>query len=398
MLAVPAPAVMAPVGDAQAVLGNVNKVRDDMMDTGQTVAQIGNQQKEDMGRWSRFVKNTMEKHATKIQAILKFTAAFNKTMMMIARFYPLIVLVLIVLAFFGKPLEYIMLFLAGIIISIIWIIVFIFGLDVLRVVPYLFYNMIMVASPTILFALVSAGIFLILLIICLILGAINKATGGSLKHLILCQNSPEAWFKIGSFQHKNNNKYQRGFFCSKPCAKRYKPDDLTGDFCEKLPSDVPGFCPNAQVMRLYTGFKRNDSPYTFKTYNTRNPKYYSRTPLMREELLRDSFFRKKEIIEKCQKPMQQYNDLTLNICSSTDTYLKSRYAGMDDAAINKLRNVCGMAFCSASSNYPFCNKLNNSSMLDSSEFVKQVIKIITAIILFFVLLIFTFNFMFNKDI
>lgn len=397
MLAIPSPGVL-PVTDTQLTMLNAGEKVDDVKTWGDRLVAFGHSKQEDSGRWSRFVKNTIVRHANKILAVAKFTAAFNKTMLMIARFYPLIVLVLIILAFFGKPLEYIMLFLAAVIVSIAWIIVYIFGRNVLRVVPYFFYNAIAVVLPTLIFALVSIGIFLLILVICVILGIVNKSTGGSLKHLILCQNSPEAWFKNNAVHYKDGNKYKRGFFCSKPCAKRYKPDDLSGTFCEKLPRDTPGFCPNAQVMRLYTGFNRKDRPYTFKSYNTRNPKYYSKTPLMREDLLRGSFFRKKEVLERCSRPMQKYNDLTLNICSSTDTYLKTRHAGLDDQSIKKLRNACGMAFCSAKSNYPFCNKLTNSSMMDSSEFVKQVIKIITAIILFFVLLIFTFNFMFDKDI
>lgn len=396
-LVAPVPGVHPGIEVAQ-VQANVQETTDDVKAIADRTVEIGQDVKQDQGRWARFVKNTMEKHKDKILAVAKFTAAFNKTMRMIARFYPLILLVLIVLAFFGKPLEYIMLFLAAIIVSIIWIIVYIFGLNILRVVPYMFYNFFAVTVPTIIFALVSLGIFLIIFLVCLILAIINKATGGSLKHLVLCQNSPEAWFKISSFHQKDNNKFKRGFFCSKPCGKRYKPDDLTGAFCEKLPGDTPGFCPNAEIMRLYTGFKRSDRPYTFKMYDTKNPKYYSKAPFLREDILMRSFLRRKELLEKCEKPMAKYRDLTLNICSSTDAYLKSNYAGMDDKTIKKLRNVCGLAFCSAKNNYPFCNKLTNSTHMDSSEFVKQVIKIITTIILFMVVLIFSFNFMFDKNI
>lgn len=396
-LVAPVPGVH-PVLDTATVQGNVQDATSNVMEKGDRVIDQAQEIKQDQGRWARFVKTTIEKHKDKILAIAKFTAAFNKTMLMIARFYPLILLVLIILAFFGKPLEYIMLFLAAIIISIIWIIVFIFGLNILRVVPYLFYNIFAVTAPTIIFALVSLGIFLIIFVVCLILAIINKATGGSLKHLVLCQNSPEAWFKFSSFHQKDSNKFKRGFFCSKPCGKRYKPDDLTGAFCEKLPGDTPGFCPSAEIMRLYTGFKRSDRPYTFKMYDTKNPRYYSKTPLLREDILMRSFLRRKELLEKCEKPMAKYKDLTLNICSSTDAYLKSNYAGLDDKTIKKLRNVCGLAFCSSKNNYPFCNKLTNSTNMDSSEFVKQVIKIITAIILFMVVIIFSFNFMFDRNI
>lgn len=397
MLAVPAPAV-APGLEIAAVQGNVQETTDDVKALADRTVTIGQDVKQDQGRWARFVKTTLEKHKDKILAIAKFTAAFNKTMLMIARFYPLILLVLIILAFFGKPLEYIMLFLAAIMVSVIWIIVFIFGLPILRVIPYMFYNAFAVVLPTTLLAMVSLGIFLFIFVACIILAIINKATGGSLKHLILCQNSPESWFKFSSFHQKENNKFKRGFFCSKPCGKRYKPDDLTGAFCEKLPGDTPGFCPSAEIMRLYTGFKRSDRPYTFKMYNTKNPKYYSKTPLLREDILMKSFLRRKDLLEKCEKPMAKYKDLTLNICSSTDAYLKSNYAGMDDKTIKKLRNVCGLAFCNSKNNYPFCNKLTNSTNMDSSEFIKQLIKVITAIILFMVVIIFSFNFMFDRNI
>lgn len=369
---------------------------DDGLNWGDKMVQNANKNVESASRWTRWTRDFILKHKNKILALAKATVAFNKTMRMIARFYPLIILILIILAFFGKPLEYIMLFLAAVIVSIIWIIVFILGQPVLRVIPYLPYALFKVWIPWLAYSILISGIFLVLLIVCLVLAIANEASGGKLKNLVLCQNSPEAWFKVSSFQHKNI--FKRGFFCSRPCLSRYKPDQNTQGFCEKLKRDTPGFCPNSEIMRIYTGFKRKDRVYTFKSYSAKNPKYYFKSPMMREGLLRDSFMRRRKFLEQCEKPMAPYKNLTLNICSSTDAYLKTRFNGMDDKAIKRLRNVCGAAYCSASSNYPFCNKLANSSDMDSSMLVKQIIKIILSIIIFFVILIFVFNYMFRQSI
>jgi hypothetical protein len=321
----------------------------------------------------------------------KAISKFAKTMAMVARFYPIIIVALIILAFFGKPLEYIMLFIAAIIVSILWVIVYIFGLPVVRVIPYIPYNIAFHFIPFLAFSIVIFTIFVVVSLFCLILAGLNVATSGSLQNMILCQNGPEAWYQIPNYHL--DNIYKRSFFCVKPCNARYEPD---GDsMCKKMYKAQPAYCPPAEIMRIYSGYNKGDRNYYFKDFNEHNIKYLKATPENREKMLRDHYIKKVQYLDKCSAPMAPYSDITLNICANLDNLEKSNT--LKPKQLKKLRDVCFQGYCNSKTNYPFCAKRVHSSSIDMSQLIKQICKIIAIIIVFFLIIIFMLKIMYLKN-
>ena len=364
---------------------NAREAGSDAANMGARVGEKAMEQKDKSIRIVQWGKDFAQKNAHHIARISRWIQTFVKTMKMIARFYPLIILVLVILAFFGKPLEYIMLFLGGVIVSILWIFIWILDQDVVAVIPYCLYQFFVYLVPYLVYAVVMLTVFLIVTLFCGILAAINALTHGALKNWVLCQNSPESWFKTSSFQ--DNNRHKRSFFCSKPCGTRFKPDG--DETCKRLDKTQPSFCPQAEIMRLYTKYSTGDSPSYYKDYNTNNPKFLSKEPREREILLKNYYIKQVNFNKTCQEAMKPYTDITLNICSNLDMLENTKK--LDKGTILKLKNVCSQTYCNASSSYPFCSSKAKSSDIDMSQLVKQIIKIIAIITVFFILLIFILN-------
>jgi preprotein translocase subunit SecG len=330
--------------------------------------------------------NFAERHADKIAAAIKFA----RIVLMIAKWFPVLVLVLIALAFFGRPLEFIMLFLAAVMVSIMFGIMYIFSIDVIRVLPYLPYNIIVSFIPYLIFCVVILVVFLIISLFIMILALINAASGGGLKYWPLCHNSPEAWFKTPSYQLGNS--YSRGFFCAKPCGSRYIPD---GDNCKKIDEYQPSYCPNAEVMRMFTGYSRGDSVPFYADYNSSNFKYMLKQPPEREKLLKDHYLKRVKFLENCKIPkMMIFDKISLNMCASVDMLEQTKQIKSGDAL--KLKQVCKQAFCTAPSNYPFCAAKADSSSGNSAQLVKQLCKITAILIVFFLIFIMCLNLIFRK--
>jgi hypothetical protein len=377
--------VISPAQAAAMQAALAQKIQVDTINTTQRGIEKGLNEKDKASKAVQWFKDFSQKHAQHIATLMKWVTTFVKTMKMIARFYPIIVLVLIILAFFGKPLEYIMLFLGGVIVSILWIFIWILDQDVVAVIPYSIYQSGVYLIPYLLYAFTMFILFFIISIFCLILAGINGLLGGRLKHWVLCQNSPEAWFKTPSFQ--DNNLYKRSFFCAKPCGSRFKPDG--DDACKRLDKTQPSYCPQAEIMRLYTGYSTGDSPSYYSDYNTSNPNFLAKSPYDREMLLKEYYMKQINFNQTCQEAMTPYTDITLNICSNLD--MLENTGKIDKATLVKLKNVCAQTYCNASSNYPFCSSKAKSSDMDMSQLVKQIIKIIAIITVFFILLIFILN-------
>ena len=349
--------------------------------------------KEEMDNYIAQKKEEFETWKLKMQIKFEKVIAFGKTMLMIARFYPIIILVLIILAFFGKPLEYIMLFIAALIVTILYGVVYIFGVDVIRVIPYTLYNAVVYLIPYLAYAILILVVFVLITFFIAILAAINSF-GGCIQDWVLCDNSPEAWFKTPSYQY--GNRFHRGFFCSKPCMARYAPDGPDGEKCKRIYMYQPSYCPNAEIMRIYSGHSRSDLIPYFLDYNTNDVRYFLKSPHDREAILKEHYLKKNKFNRQCQEAMLPYNELTLNMCSSLDALQKSGKLSATDAL--KLSKVCKEAYCGIYStgkgdnytskvlNYPFCAGRASSSSLNQSQLIKQVCKVLALIMVFIIIL------------
>lgn len=311
-----------------------------------------------------------------------------KTFAMVARFYPLIMVALVILAFFGQPLEYIMLFISGIIVSILWVFVYILGLPIVNIIPYTLYFIAVYFLPLMAYTIILLIVFVLVSLLCGILAAINVATGGSLNKWLICDNSPTSWYTTSSYHL--DNQYRRSFFCVKPCAARYEPDGDSS--CKKIDSSQPSFCPQAEIMRIYSGNTNDSVPY-FLDYNTTNPSFILKNPKERKELLKDHYIKKITFLNKCNGPMKPYNNISLNICANLDHFEKNKT--FNKAYLEKMRNACKQAFCNSDTNYPFCSVKVNSASNDPSIIIKQIIKIIALTIVFVIFILFIFQTIFK---
>ena len=316
----------------------------------------------------------------------------TKEFLMVARFYPIIVLVLIVLAFFGKPLEYIMLFISAIIVTIIFGVVYILGVDYIRVVPFTVYNFIVYLIPLFAYTIIIFVVFLLVSVVIFLIAVFNGCCGGPISDIIRCDNRPESWYKTPNFHLKNM--YSRGFFCGKPCMAHYQPD---GTNCKKMYKYTPSYCPVAETMRIYTGASRSDKLSYFMNYNTNDFKYFLKQPSQREYILKDHFVKKIVYQESClkSKDLMQHDNISLSICSSIDALSQNGTLSVPQSI--SLRGACKDAYCTSTSNYPFCTKPGKASGLDASQFIKQICKILAILIGFFLIMCMCMQFLFSKE-
>lgn len=305
------------------------------------------------------------------------------------KFFPIIVLVLIILAFFGKPLEYIMLGLALVIIGIVYVMYCILSCDAFLWIPMIFWFTYQMIIPFFLYCCVFGALLLFVLVICLILAAINGITANGLKRLIMCQNNPANWYLIPNYQL--GNKWERGIMCSRPCYSGYYPD-TTGLFCKRLPKGNPPYCPYAETMRIYSGTSRTDKKYKFFDFNPMHHlNYITKSPAAREEMLKSYYMNKKTFNETCQDQLADYRNISLGICSATDILNADANNPLTKSMTAKqqqqLNEVCKQAFCNADKSYPFCANLGNSNTSDKSAIIIMVIKIAIYIIMFMIFIV-----------
>lgn len=302
------------------------------------------------------------------------------------QFFVIIVLARIVVGFFSKPLEFIMLGLACIILSILYVIYYIFYIQVFIWIPFSIWFIIFDITPLVLFTIIMMALFLVITLFCMILGIINWMTKGSLKSLVLCENHVAAWYKTPNYHL--TNKYERGFFCSRQCFTGYYPDS-SGMSCVKVSRGVPSYCPQAEVMRMYTS-NTSDKIYAFKDYQVNgNLKYLASTPVNREKLLKNYYLKKRDFLEKCEKPMKEFDYMSLGLCSSIDVI---DHNGIDPKVINNMKIACAQAFCNSKKNYPFCSLLSGTGEEDPGEFWTKVMKILVLIITFMIIISFILSY------
>lgn len=335
---------------------------------------------------SKFSRQTQQYYAKFAQKILQF----NNFIMTMMRFMPVIKVFIAIILIFSNLLQYVIMAIAWLAIAIIEVGYKIISLPPLIYLVFLVYFIIVDVVPFLMYTVVFLALLVIITVLCIFLAFIDSCTGGHLKILILCQNSPAAWYKTPA--HHLYNSYSRGLLCSKPCLKGYYPD-TTGTSCVRLPSATPPYCPQAQVMRLYSGDGKNDKHTMYKKYRTKaNYKYLLKTPSDREAILLDDFTKRQEHYDKCSNKknvvgMSKHDRITRNVCANLDALKKSgKLHGMSESEIEKLEQVCHESFCNSKSSYPFCSSLSDISEANFADIIRKIIMTIISIIMYSVTL------------
>lgn len=367
--------------------------------SGKEMKQEGTQhQDKKKTRWQEW----MDEKGKWVKEVAQKVAQFNKFVMMIARFAPIIKIAVAIIIITSNLLFYVIMVIAWIGAAILEVIFFIISLPPFIQIIWAVYFVISDGIPFVLYMLVFLTLLLIITAFCLLASFIDIITGGSLKNIVLCQNGPAAWYKVPN--HHLKNRYERGLFCSKPCREGYRPDD-SGQYCVRQPKEAPSYCPQAQIMRFYTKEGKNDSKYVYRDLKTTgNLSYLMKTPDKREDMLLEHYLKKQRFKEDCSlRPknsdnssntadMTKYNPLTMNICANLESLSSSDVMRHDAETIMKLREVCNQAYCDSSSTYPFCTSLSGRMESNGADLIRKIIMAMVAMICFVVTMIIVFSY------
>lgn len=336
-------------------------------------------------RTAHHLKEFAVKRAEFMATMASHAIKFKKFMAIIAKFMPIIKVMLIIIMVFTNLLQYVIMFMAGIFIAILLVIFKILSIPGIIYIPTALYWFVADFIPFLIFFIIYMVILIFITAICALIAALNKMFGGVFENLIHCENGPASWYQRLNWHF--GNRYNRGLFCSQPCRKGYRPD-VTGSFCEKNDKLAADFCPQAQVMRIWSGHNRTDKKYSYRDFDDQsNVKYRMKMPEERERMIKDYFLKRKRFFEACDDSMKKYDHVTLGICSNLDVIERSGLYGLNKNDIDKLKKVCNQAFCTPDNTYPFCAALANTSKADDEILLKLLVKFGIGIIVFLVVFV-----------
>ena len=349
-----------------------------------------------------FFNEKSEWISDKVQSISEFMAkvslrisqfiSFIRTMVV---FFSVVVLMRIIIGIFQNPLKYILLGVAIIPVTAMYICTFLLSIPPFVYLAYIVLWLFVSVLPWVLIIVFNIAFFCLIFVFVAILAVINYCTGGALKYMVLCQNPPSAWFTTPN--HHLGNRYIRGLFCSKPCMEGYRPD-MGPSLCRREPMFKPAYCPEAEIMRLYTKYK-NDKNFMYKDFPTvGNLRYLSQNPIERRRLLARYYGDKVEYLSKCNKEMQEHKTVPLHVCMSLDVLEDNELNQLSKQTVEKLRRVCQETYCTANSNYPFCNKRPAVNNLHGAEIWKNIIKILITTMVFGYVLNYTLEYLYGIDL
>lgn len=343
-------------------------------------------------KYAELLKDNNLNWFQRIVEFAKKTAEYAQMIFTVIKFFPIITVFLIFLAFLGRPVEFIVLIFGLFLMIALYIIYSVLNLPPFIYVVAAVWFAIFDIIPLLIYCAVFTALFILVFIVCIILTALNTITGGALKDIVLCDNPPNAWYKTANYHL--DNKWERGIFCTRPCFGRYKPDP-TGINCKKLPKGYPPYCPQAEIMRIYTR-KKADRKYKFNNFDDKsNVKYMSKNPLEKENALKKHYLTKRSFMDSCDKKMSDFNSIALNICSSADSFEATKH--LQPKEILKLKQVCAQGFCGANKNYPWCSKMSGLKEDDNNAIIKKVIKITIIAIVFALVFLFTMEYMYKNN-
>jgi hypothetical protein len=306
------------------------------------------------------------------------------------KWIPAATILSIIITLFRHPLEFITRILCAIIISIFFVFYIILTIPPFSWLAFIVWFIVRHVLILIGFTVVSLAIFCIIALIFILLAIVNGISGGSLTQLALCQTSPFAWYTVPNYQ--DGNKYDRGFFCNRPCAAGYSPDELTGSICNRTPLAQPSFCPQAEVMRILLKKNWSGERHIYANY-VMTPSYFLKLPKEKEEDYIKHFDQMQLFFNKCNRRLGTFNNIALDICSSLDAIKELKMNVLSDGAIQKLKEVCKQGFCNSRSRHVFCSSFGDSNAENAGNgLLKAIIFMLVALVLFVFLVVMTYKF------
>jgi hypothetical protein len=309
------------------------------------------------------------------------------------KFSPVFGLATAAIAILRKPLEFILMLIGGIIISIIFALYKITVYPPLNWIIFLIWFFITKVVFLIVYTIIIGVVIVFICFFLMIIALINHFGGGLLNNLVLCQNSPDAWYKIPNYHM--GNKFERSLFCKSTCATGHAPDELTGEFCDRIGRGQPSYCPQAEIMRIISNHSRSDLRYKYGDYDpTTNIWFNVMTPADKETAYKQYFMKRQKFFTKCNDSMGTYNNMTLNLCSSLDMMKKQKLNNLSDKDMAKLEKVCHQGYCNSKNRYAFCGKFGkmDEDSKSLSELIKQIAFLIILALIFMFILYFTYQF------
>jgi energy-coupling factor transporter transmembrane protein EcfT len=311
----------------------------------------------------------------------------------ILKFAPVITLAGLVIGILRKPLEFLLMLVGGIIMCFIYALYKITVYPPLNWIIFLVWYIITKVLFTIAYTIVIGVIVAFISLGLMIIALINWASGGKLNKLVLCQNSPLAWYQIPNYHL--GNKFERSLFCKSTCATGHTPDELTGEFCDRIGRGQPSYCPQAEIMRIITKHSRSDLKYKYDNYDpTKSFWFPFMTPADKETAYKQYFIRRKKFFRKCGDSLGVYDKMTLDFCSSLDMMEKNKYEGLSEKDIKRLKEVCHQGFCNSRNRYAFCGKYEKNADEEKNigELIKSIVMFMVICIIFIFILFFTYQF------
>lgn len=181
------------------------------------------------------------------------------------------------------------------------------------------------------------------------------------KNLFACENEPLAWYK--NSRYDLNNKASKGFFCSLNCKSNYRLSE-NSTFCEKAPSNVPYYCPQPLLYRIYKDEnKKIREPYSIKSFFIKNhPGLIYNSPQKQLEFIFNYKKNKKEYYETCNSNFSKdKNIIGKNVCALG-------YNKNGEDINNKIKDICKQTYCSNGKYESFCYKYKGEDPLDNYKF------------------------------
>lgn len=351
----PLPSIVATTGN---VVENANMVADRAIEVGQNVKEAG-------------------QHAQRIATFLKFT--------------PLIAVMSAIIGILSKPLEFILMLIGGIFLATIFVVYKLFALPPLVWVIFAVWFLIMKVVLLIIYTIVIGVVVAFISTILMVIALINQMLKGSLNKLVLCQNSPLAWYQIPNYHL--GNKFERSLFCKSTCSTGFQPDELTGEFCNRLPKGQPSYCPQAEIMRIFSNHSRYDLKYKYDEYDpSTNLRFNFMVPQEKEVEYKRYFLRRQQHVAKCKQSLGNYNPMTIDICSSLDMLGKSKFNGLSDRDITRLKAVCHQGFCNSRNRFSFCGTFGKGENENKTgELIRLFAFFLILCVLFVFILYFTYQ-------
>lgn len=328
-----------------------------------------------------------------VQQDIKDNAHKAKKYVGIMKFIPIAGLASAIIGILSKPLEFIVMLIGGIILAVIFVIYKLLALPPLVWIAFVLWFIIMRVIMLIVYTIVIGVVVVFICFILLVITFINYVTKGKLNKLVLCQNSPLSWYQVANYHL--GNKFERSLFCKSACAPGYQPDELTGEFCNRINKGSPSYCPQAEIMRIFSNFSRYDTKYIYDNFDPTTSFWFNfMTPEQKENEYKNYYLKRQQFFTKCNDSLGNYNNVSLSLCAALDMMKKNNYNGMSDRDIARLQAVCNQGFCNSKSRFFFCGKFgtNDNESKGYGEIIKLFVKLFILAVLFMFILYFTYQF------